>query len=215
MPLKSRCIPRVQRVVLIKHLTATKNPYRYRGYYLDKETNLYYLYSRYYDPEIGRFLSADRPDYLEPESINGLNLYAYCNNNPVMYCDPSGHSVTVAGIIIGIIIGAIIGGLIGGTIAGVTAALNGASIGGIIASTLLGILFGALIGAMIGAVVVVLSPAIGAGASAIAALVGGGTAGTGTALAGAAAVGVGVAAVGVGLTAIKQGAIVLGSIVSR
>ncbi len=201
-------------IIYDKDGIATKNPYRYRGYYLDKETDLYYLNSRYYDPEIGRFLSADRPDYLEPESINGLNLYAYCNNNPVMYCDPSGHSVTVAGIIFGIIIGAIIiGGLIGGTIAGVTAALNGASIGGIIASTLLGILFGALIGAMIGAVVVVLSPAIGAGASAIAALVGGGTAGTGTALAGAAAVGVGVAAVGIGLTAIKQGAIALGSIV--
>ena len=69
-----------------------------------EETNLYYLNSRYYDPEIGRFLSADRPDYLEPESINGLNLYAYCNNNPVMYCDPEGTStIVVGGAIFGVI----------------------------------------------------------------------------------------------------------------
>ena len=70
---------------------------------------------------MGRFISADAISEIDAEEINGLNLYAYCNNNPVMYCDPSGHSVTVAGIIIGIIIEAIIGGLIGGTIAGVTA----------------------------------------------------------------------------------------------
>ena len=66
------------------------NPFRYRGYYLDDETGLYYLNSRYYDSEIGRFISPDSVDYLAPESINGLNLYAYCLNNPIKYVDVSG-----------------------------------------------------------------------------------------------------------------------------
>ena len=69
---------------------ATLNPFRYRSYYYDTETNLYYLEARYYDPETGRFISADDISYLDPETINGLNLYAYCVNNPVMCYDPSG-----------------------------------------------------------------------------------------------------------------------------
>ena len=71
---------------------AAINPFRYRGYYYDTETELYYLNARYYDPEIGRFISPDGTEYLEPETINGLNLYAYCGNNPVMYMDPAGTS---------------------------------------------------------------------------------------------------------------------------
>ena len=62
----------------------TINPFRYRGYYYDEETGLYYLNSRYYDPETGRFISPDSLKYLVPETCNGLNLYAYCGNNPVM-----------------------------------------------------------------------------------------------------------------------------------
>ena len=50
-----------------------------------EETDLYYLQSRYYDPETGRFLNSDAYSYLSPETLNGLNLYAYCGNNPVMY----------------------------------------------------------------------------------------------------------------------------------
>ena len=53
---------------------------------------MYYLQSRYYDPETGRFINADTLDYLAPQTLGGLNLYAYCGNNPVNYCDPSGHS---------------------------------------------------------------------------------------------------------------------------
>ncbi len=60
-----------------------KNPFRYRGYYYDTETKLYYLQTRYYDPAIGRFISRDSIEYADPETINGLNLYAYCGNNPV------------------------------------------------------------------------------------------------------------------------------------
>ena len=66
------------------------NPFRYRGYYYDRETGLYYLQTRYYDPTAGRFINADSADYLDPESINGLNLYAYCGNNPVRGSDPYG-----------------------------------------------------------------------------------------------------------------------------
>ncbi len=67
------------------------NPIRYRGYYFDEETGLYYLKTRYYDPQVGRFMTIDGIEYLDPETINGLNLYAYCNNNPVMNVDPDGN----------------------------------------------------------------------------------------------------------------------------
>ena len=66
------------------------NPFRYRSYYYDEETDLYYLQTRYYDPEVGRFISQDDVSYLDPDSSNGLNLYAYCANNPVMATDPTG-----------------------------------------------------------------------------------------------------------------------------
>ena len=59
-------------------------------YSCDTEIGLYYLKTRYYDPAIGRFISIDGIEYLDPETINGLNLYAYCNNNPVMNIDPNG-----------------------------------------------------------------------------------------------------------------------------
>ena len=71
------------------------NPFRYRGYYYDTETELYYLQTRYYDPETGRFITIDGIEYLDPETINGLNLYAYCGNNPVMNVDPTGHAFLV------------------------------------------------------------------------------------------------------------------------
>ncbi len=66
------------------------NPFRYRGYYYDVETGLYFLKTRYYDPEVGRFITIDDLQYLDPETINGLNLYAYCANNPVMAVDHEG-----------------------------------------------------------------------------------------------------------------------------
>ena len=68
-----------------------QNPFRYRGYYWDNDLQLYYLMSRYYDPATGRFINADSLEYLDSETIGGLNLYAYCGNNPVMLSDPTGH----------------------------------------------------------------------------------------------------------------------------
>ena len=66
-----------------------KNPIRYRGYYYDTETGLYYLQSRYYDPVVGRFLNAD--EYINPGHILGANVFAYCYNNPTLLSDPLGN----------------------------------------------------------------------------------------------------------------------------
>ena len=67
-----------------------KNPFRYRGYYYDTETGFYYVSSRYYDPEIGRFINADDIAYLGMGGLTSYNLFAYCGNNPVMGYDPYG-----------------------------------------------------------------------------------------------------------------------------
>ena len=70
----------------------TKNPFRYRGYYYDTETGFYYLNAHYYDPEVRRFISADDMQYLGAgDKISGYNLFAYCNNSPVMGYDPTGN----------------------------------------------------------------------------------------------------------------------------
>ena len=69
---------------------ATANPFRYRGYVYDNETGLYYVTSRYYDPEIGRFINADDTAYLGTGGLTSYNLFAYCGNNPVMGYDPYG-----------------------------------------------------------------------------------------------------------------------------
>ena len=91
---------------------AKTNPIRYRGYYYDEDIKLYYLNSRYYSPLWRRFLSPDSTSYLDPETPNGLNLYAYCNNDPVNHSDPSGHSILVALLITFTAIGAITGGVL-------------------------------------------------------------------------------------------------------
>lgn len=70
---------------------AQYNPFKYRGYYYDAEMQLYYLNTRYYDPAIGRFISADGLAYLGANgNIPSYNLYVYCSNNPVMGYDPMG-----------------------------------------------------------------------------------------------------------------------------
>jgi RHS repeat-associated protein len=84
-----------------------ENPIRYRGYYYDTETELYYCQSRYYNPEWGRWLNADEV-FDEGSGLLEGNLFAYCANNPVNYSDPDGHVVTPANVI-----GAVIGGVLG------------------------------------------------------------------------------------------------------
>jgi len=61
------------------------NRFLFTGREFDRETGLYYYRARYYNPEIGRFLQTDRIGYR-----NGMNIYAYCGNDPITYVDPSG-----------------------------------------------------------------------------------------------------------------------------
>ena len=65
------------------------NPFLYRGYYYDSETGLYYLNSRYYDPQTERFLNADGEISAD---LQGANLFSYCGNNPVSRIDSDGNS---------------------------------------------------------------------------------------------------------------------------
>jgi len=67
------------------------NPIRYRGYYYDSETGFYLTGTRYYDPEIGRFINADNQISGVGSDIRGYNLFAYCFNNPVNMSDPTGN----------------------------------------------------------------------------------------------------------------------------
>ncbi len=76
------------------------NPFRYRGYFYDWETGLYYLQSRYYNPEWGRFINAD--SYVSTgQGLLGYNMFAYCGNNPVNRVDPTGDAwwAIVVGIV--------------------------------------------------------------------------------------------------------------------
>ena len=82
------------------------NQIRYRGYYLDTETGYYYLMSRYYNPEIGRFLNTDDFDliYCSEDSLIENNLYAYCLNNAVNMIDGDGcFAATVSTVVVAVI----------------------------------------------------------------------------------------------------------------
>ena len=77
------------KVINITGALAEINPLRYRGYYYDSETGFYYLQSRYYDPEICRFINTD--SYASTgQGFIGYNMFAYCNDNPVSLSDTSG-----------------------------------------------------------------------------------------------------------------------------
>ena len=88
------------------------NPFRYRGYYYDTETGFYATGTRYYDPVVGRFINADTTDILTatPDKPNhDKNLFAYCDNNPVVRADNGGEFWHI-------IVGGVVGGLIGGAV---------------------------------------------------------------------------------------------------
>ncbi len=95
---------------------AAMNPIRYRGYYYDAETGYYFLNSRYYDAEMGRFLNADSVDVITAtlDALTDKNLYSYCDNNPVVRIDRSGEFWNY-----------VIGGAVGAIVGGVSAAISG------------------------------------------------------------------------------------------
>ena len=140
------------------------NPFRYRGYYYDAETGLYYLQTRYYEPQAGRFLSPDSVDYIAPDIIGGLNLYAYCNNNPVMYSDPEG---TLVGFIV--LIGLAVTALAGGIIKGIQSTQEGNAPLEVFKDVMIGIGAGLTVGGLVfasaGVIVTAVSTAVSVGAA--------------------------------------------------
>ena len=155
------------------------NPFRYRSYYFDHGIGLYFLKTRYYDPEVGRFITIDDISYLDPESINGLNLYAYCLNNPVMCVDPSGTFVITGTVLLmAALIGAAAGAIVGGIYGGVTAVANNQNV---LSGVLIGILSGSVMGAGAGIAATFIAPIL-AGEGVVFAALSGASAGIGNAL---------------------------------
>ena len=134
------------------------NPMRYRGYYFDTETGLYYLQSRYYDPQTCRFVNADTTDILQAKGdLYDKNLFAYCDNNPVARVDDGGE---LWNFIAGACIGAI-SVYVGDVIENVTSGKTGwdiftptSSIGTYLGAAVSGMIPGAGFGSMIGRVAV-------------------------------------------------------------
>ena len=120
------------------------NPFRYRGYYYDTETGLYYLESRYYNPELGRMMSADSLSVLgmSKTTLNDKNLYNYCDGNPVGRVDESGNFWA------GAIFGGVIGGVAGLMTAGAVAEIEGRKVTAkeLVVSGLTGLISGAVSG---------------------------------------------------------------------
>ena len=89
---------------------ANVNMFRYRGYYYDFEIGMYYLWSRYFDPSIGRFINSDNPDIFVLYSVIENNLYTYCLNNPINNRDEKGRLATwivkkIVSVILGVFVG--------------------------------------------------------------------------------------------------------------
>ncbi len=126
------------------------NPLRYRGYYYDTETELYYLQSRYYSPDLMRFISQDDVKLSNTQGQPlGSNLYAYCLNNPVMNIDPTGESLTV--ILVCAAIGAIVGGLAGYGLSRILKVPKGKRWKYVLGGAVIGAVIGGCIGYAVGA----------------------------------------------------------------
>lgn len=137
---------------------ADKVKFRYRGYYYDDETGFDYLQSRYYDPSLCRFISADQYELVGmlSQTLGQLNLYAYCNNNPIMYTDESGEGIIA---ILAIILG-VAGAVAGGTYFGVKAYDAGYTGWSLVGAITLGAIGGGVIGASTGMLIGMYLPEI-------------------------------------------------------
>lgn len=88
---------------------ASINPFLYKGYYFDKESGMFYCHTRYYVPGWCRWLNTDHIAYIRPKNANQMNLFAYCQNDPVNKVDPTGSFWIAAILLISTAIGATIG----------------------------------------------------------------------------------------------------------
>ena len=118
------------------------NPFMYKSYYFDNDTEMYYLNSRFYHPSLRRFITMDDVNYLDKLNVSNLNLYNYSNNNPIMMVDPSGH---FPWLVLAIISGVLIVG--GATLGGVSAGVTGGDVGDIFADIGKGALNGLILSA--------------------------------------------------------------------
>ena len=116
------------------------NPLRYRGYYYDSETEFYYLQSRYYDPENHRFINADVYTSTDSSDAIACNMFAYCQNNPVMLGDENGE---IAGWLVRAIVGAAVGTITGA----ISALVTGGSAKDVLSSAAVGFVTGGIVGA--------------------------------------------------------------------
>ena len=141
---------------------AEVNPLRYRGYYYDSETGFYYLQSRYYDPEICRFINAD--SYASTgQSLLGYNAFAYCGNNPVMRIDHGGDFW----MLIGAAVGAVVGGAVSAISQGLEKGFNNINWGVVGVNAAAGAISGALASTGVGLVASVgINAALGGGTNA-------------------------------------------------
>ena len=136
----------------------------------DNESSLYYLQSRYYDPTLGRFINADN----YPSTGQGLlgnNMFAYCNNNPVVAADPSGEAFFLVVGLVGAVVGAVAGGCIAANNGG--SILSGIAMGAL-AGGLLGLGVGAAAGALLAGSVAASTASVVTGANALGATIAGG-----------------------------------------
>ena len=134
------------------------NPLRYRGYVYDSDTGLYYLQSRYYNPEWGRFINADGYTSTGQGTL-GNNMFAYCGNNPVIREDEGGKFWNV-------VIGAVVGAVVNATTTAIDSYITTGSVdwGKVGISAAVGAVSGGIAATGLG---VIAQAAISAGAAAI------------------------------------------------